>query len=58
MSRMKSIFAVLVLAAMVGIVPQVQAQSYKVVLAGSSAMWQTLALGAYNFINLQSGAGQ
>lgn len=48
MSRMKSIFAVLVLAAMVGIVPQVQAQTYKVVIAGSSAMWQTMALGAYN----------
>ena len=48
MSRIKSIFAVLVLTAMVGIVPQVQAQTFKVVLAGSSALWQTLALGAYN----------
>jgi hypothetical protein len=45
---MKSIFAVLVLTATVGIVPQVQAQTFKVVLAGSSAMWQTMALGAYN----------
>ncbi len=48
MSRMKSILAVLVLTAIVGIVPQVQAQTLKVVIAGSSAMWQTLALGAYS----------
>lgn len=56
MSRMKSIFAVLVLTAMVGIVPQVQAQTFKVVLAGSSALWQTLALGAYNNGNGITGA--
>jgi hypothetical protein len=48
MSRMKSMLAVLVLTAIVGIVPQVQAQTLKVVIGGSSAMWQTLALGAYN----------
>jgi len=48
MSRLKSIFAVFVLTAIVGIVPQVQAQTVKVVIAGSSALWQTLALGAYN----------
>jgi hypothetical protein len=48
MSRIKSIFAALLLAAIVGIVPQVHAQTIKVVLAGSSALWQTLALGAYN----------
>ena len=48
MSRMKSIFAALVLTAIVGVVPQAQAQTVKVVIAGSSAMWQTLALGAYN----------
>jgi hypothetical protein len=49
MSRLKSIFAVLVLAAVVGIVPQAYAAPVvKVVIAGSSAMWQTLALGAYN----------
>jgi hypothetical protein len=48
MSRIKSIFAVLVLAAMAGFVPQAQAQTLKVVIAGSSALWQTLALGAYN----------
>ena len=48
MSRMKAIFAVLVLTAIVGIVPQVHAQTLKVVIEGSSAMWQALALGAYN----------
>jgi len=47
MSRMKSIFAVLMLGAMAVIVPQAQAQTLKVVIAGSSALWQTLALGAY-----------
>ena len=47
MSRMKSIFAVLVLTAIVGVVPNAQAQTIKVVIAGSSALWQTLALGAY-----------
>jgi hypothetical protein len=48
MSRIKSIFAVLLMTAIVGIVPQVQAQTLKTVIAGSSAMWQALALGAYN----------
>jgi hypothetical protein len=48
MSRMKSIFAALVLTAIVGVVPQAQAQTVKVVIAGSSAMWQALAVGAYN----------
>src|SRR5438552_2596275 len=48
MTRTKSLFAVLLLIAIVGIVPQSQAQTLKVVIAGSSAMWQTLALGAYN----------
>jgi hypothetical protein len=48
MSRKKSILAVLVLTAIVGIVPQVHAQTFKVVLAGSSALWQTMALGAFN----------
>lgn len=49
--RMKSVFAVLLLAAVVGIVPQALAQNVptlQVVIAGSSAMWQTMALGAYN----------
>lgn len=48
MSRIKSILAGLVLTAIVGIMPQAQAQVLKVVIAGSSAMWQTMALGAYN----------
>ena len=48
MTRMKLMLAVLVLAAMVGLVQQAQAQTLKVVAAGSSALWQTLALGAYN----------
>ena len=56
MSRMKSIFAVLVLTAIVGIVPLVQAQTVKVNIAGSSALWQTLALGAYNNGNGITGA--
>jgi hypothetical protein len=48
MSRMKSIFAVLVLAAIVGIVPQAHAViTVEVSIAGSSAQWQSLALGAY-----------
>ncbi len=49
MSRIKVIFAVLVLAAIVGVVPQAQAAPNVVVaLSGSSALWQTMALGAYN----------
>lgn len=48
MNRIKSVFAVLCLAAVVGIVPQAQAQTVKVMIAGSSAMWQAMALGAYN----------
>jgi hypothetical protein len=47
MSRMKSVFAALLFAAIVGMVPQTQAQTVKVVLAGSSAMWQSMALAAY-----------
>ena len=55
MSRTKSIFAVLLLTAVVGIVPMAQAKTttVEVTIAGSSAMWQTLALGAYN----EAGAG-
>lgn len=50
MSRMKTIFAVLVVAAIVGIVPQAFAVNpiMEVTLAGSSAMWQTAAVGAFN----------
>jgi len=49
MSRMKMIFAVLMLAVIAGIVPQAHAVvTIEVTIAGSSAMWQTMALGAYN----------
>src|SRR5260370_31336721 len=48
MTRMKSVFAVLLLAAIVSVVPQAHAATtVKVVIAGSSAMWQSLALAAY-----------
>jgi hypothetical protein len=48
MSRMKLIFAMLVLVAAVSVAPMAQAQTLKVVIAGSSAMWQATGLGAYN----------
>src|SRR5271154_5275779 len=49
MSRMKLIVAVLMYVAIVGVVPRAQAATtVEVTIAGSSAMWQTLALGAYN----------
>ncbi len=61
MSRMKSSFAVLVLTAIVGVVPQAYAAptiTLKVVAAGSSAMWQTMALGAFNNqVSIVSGGG-
>ena len=48
MTRMKSIFAVLLLAAIANVVPQAHAATtVKVVVAGSSAMWQSLALAGY-----------
>src|ERR1700691_3470131 len=53
MSRMKLIFATLVFAAF-AFVPQIQAAvTPETTIAGSSAMWQTLALGAYS----EAGAG-
>jgi hypothetical protein len=56
MSRMKSIFACLLLTAVVGIVPVAQAATTpEVTIAGSSAMWQTMALGAYKLAG--AGAG-
>ena len=49
MSQMKSIFVVLLLAAFVCIVPQAQAATVpQTTIAGSSAMWQSMALGAYS----------
>jgi hypothetical protein len=54
MSHMKSIFAVLLLTAILSIVPRAQAAvTVEVTIAGSSAMWQTLALGAF----AEAGAG-
>jgi hypothetical protein len=54
MSHMKSTFAVLLLTAIVSIVPRAQAAvAVEVTIAGSSAMWQTLALGAF----AEAGAG-
>jgi hypothetical protein len=49
-SRFKSILAVLVLTAVAGMVPMAHAvtPAFPVVIAGSSALWQTMALGAYN----------
>jgi hypothetical protein len=50
MSRTKLIFAVLMLAVIVGIVPMARATTaIQVTIAGSSAMWQAMALGAYNY---------
>lgn len=60
MSRMKTIVAVLMLAAIAGVVPQAHAQTLtlKVVIAGSSGMWQALGVGAYNGGNsIVSGGG-
>lgn len=49
MSRIKTVFAVAVLAAMTVAVPNAHATAKAVVaISGSSAMWQTIALAAYN----------
>jgi hypothetical protein len=49
MSRTKSILAVLMLAVIVGIVPMAQAKlTVEATIAGSSAMWQTVGLAAFN----------
>ncbi len=49
MSRLKTIFALLVVVAIAGIVPQAHATvTIEVVAAGSSAQWQSMAIGAYN----------
>jgi hypothetical protein len=60
MSHMKSFFAMLALTLMVGIAPLANAApTVKVMIAGSSAQWQTLALAAYNNgTSLISGGGQ
>jgi len=49
MSRMKSGFAMLLVAAIFAVVPQAHAAAVvKVMLSGSSALWQSAALAAYN----------
>ena len=48
MSKMKIGFAVLLLAATVSFVSSAQAQTVEVIASGSSALWQTLALAAWN----------
>lgn len=55
MSLMKSVLAVLLLTAIVGIVPQANAQSAKVILSGSSWEWQTIALAAFKSGNCPTG---
>jgi hypothetical protein len=56
MSRVKLSFVMLVLAAFACLATQVQAATtFEVSIAGSSALWQTLALGAYS--DAGSGAG-
>ncbi|MGC2398319.1 MAG: hypothetical protein WA510_00985 [Acidobacteriaceae bacterium] len=56
MSRMKSVFAVLLMTAIVGVMPMAHAQAPQVVLSGSSALWQSIALAAYNSGHCVSGA--
>lgn len=51
MSRMKALFAVLAMAAMAALVPSASAvvtSKGQVVVSGSSALWQTIALAAFN----------
>jgi hypothetical protein len=57
MTRMKSIFAVLLLTAIVSVAPLARAitTTEKVILSGSSAMWQAIALAAYNTGSCPSG---
>lgn len=57
MSRMKVVFAVLAVAAIMGVAPEAHAAPVvKVLISGSSAMWQATALAAYNSGNCVSGA--
>ena len=57
MSRNKTLLAVAALAAIVVFGCQLQAQTVEVAIAGSSAQWQTQALGAYNAGNCGTGLG-
>jgi hypothetical protein len=56
MSRIKPFVTLLILALAIGLAPSSQAQTLKVVIAGASASWQTLALAAYNSGTGVSGA--
>lgn len=48
MSRLKSMLAVAILAAIAGVVPQAHAQAtVKVIMAGASGAWQAMALGTF-----------
>jgi hypothetical protein len=51
MSRIRMTFAICLSIAIAAIVPTAQAQTAtaKAIIAGSSALWQSMALGAYNF---------
>jgi hypothetical protein len=55
MTRMKTIFAALVLVAFANLPLPVHAQTVKIVLAGSSALWQSMALAAYSAGSCVSG---
>lgn len=58
MSRIKSIFAVLLLAAVVCIVPQAHAAlTIEVTAAGSSGAWQAFGVGTYNYCVKTYGSG-
>jgi hypothetical protein len=54
---MKSLFTVLMLTAFAGLLPSAQAQTVRVNISGSSALWQTLALGAFGVPAGTSGQG-
>lgn len=57
MSRMKSALAVLLLAAIAGLAPKAQGQTtLKLMVAGSSALWQSMALATYNGGHCPTGA--
>ena len=56
MTQMKAVFAALLMTAIVSVTPMAHAATtVKLVIAGSSAMWQAMALGAYNDGNCITG---
>ena len=55
MSRMRPVFAALLAAAVVSVVPLAQAQTQKVMISGSSAMWQAIGIGTWNNGNCPTG---